>query len=262
MALREPLRLAAFGIALVLPVSAVAAKLTEKNSVTVKYFDKGMIGFDGKGCNVPKQSSTPVDLEPGAINVQVVTPKVGDRNGDARITAISVGANAVTFTAVADGAELCGPKPDYVEPPAEREWAGSFPLYLRESLKLRTRYRVERHIKDIKTVSKPSKIKLPGLGTISRIRWKSFGGRTAVGTGRLKFPARDHCNPRKCLGHNGRFRITLTKPSFCRDIGPTAIQYGKMRWVPLRRMGRIRAGSTYVSKKSDCLLEPLRPVPR
>ncbi len=262
MALREPLRLAAFGIALVLPVSAVAAKLTEKNSVTARFFDKGTIFFDGKGCNVPKQSRNTVELEPGAINVQVVTPKVGDRNGDVRITAISVGANAVTFTAVADGPETCGPKPDHVEPPSEREWAGSFPLYLRESLQLRTRYRVYFQIKEVKTVSKPSKIMLGGLGTISRIRWKSFGGRKAVGTGRLKFPRRDRCNPRKCPGHNGKFRITLTKPEFCADIGPTAIQYGTMRWVPLRRMGRIRAGSTYVSKKAHCLITAARPVPR
>lgn len=258
MALRKALRLAAFGIALALPAFAVAAQLTEKNSVTAKYAVHQMIGFDGRGCNVPTQSRDTVELEPGAIDVQVVTPKVGDHSGDARITAISVGANAVTFTAVADSAKICGPG---LDPPAEREWGDSFDLYLRESLKLRTEYRVDRHIKTIKTQFKPSKITIKGIATISRIKWKSFGGRKAVGTGRLKFPRRDHCNPRKCAGHNGKFRITLAKPSFCKDIGPTAAQYGTMKWVPLRRQGRIRAGSTYVSKKGDCILGG-GPVPR
>jgi hypothetical protein len=258
MALRKSSRLAALGIALALPVSALAAALTDKNSVTPRYVTKERIGFSGVGCNVSAKDT--LDLLPGAFAVKLRSPKVGDREGDMRITAISVGRSAVTYTAVADSANVC--TPGGPTPPSEQDWNESFKTDVGFALRVRTRYRLDHNYAQDKLVFRPKKISIWPQFSVRHIKWKSFGGRKAVGVGRMKFRKSEHCNPKKCPENNRRFRVTLSKPSFCGDLADGKVQYGSMSWRPLFRLGVIRPGGFYLSREADCSLSKNRPIPR
>ena len=49
------------------------------------------------------------------------------------------------------------------------------------------------------------------------IRWTTFGGRTAIGTGTLRL---DYCRPGDNCPTNGkRTRLVASKPDYCTDSG-------------------------------------------
>jgi hypothetical protein len=192
--------------------------------------------------------------------VKLRSPKVGDRAGDVRITAISVGRRAVSYTAVADSPEVCAPGGE--PSPSERDWAERFKTDVGFAVRVGTRYRLDHNYAQDKLVSRPKKISVWPQFSVVHIKWKSFGGRKAVGVGRMKFRKSDHCNPKTCPENNRRFRVTLSTPSFCGDLADGKLQYGSMSWRPLRRLGVIRPGGLYLKRKADCSLSKNRPVPR
>ena len=57
--------------------------------------------------------------------------------------------------------------------------------------------------------------------------WDGFGGRIAVGSGRLR------CEIPGCVGRGDRFKVMLDRPSRCGDVGATVF-YGRIRFYTTR----------------------------
>lgn len=77
--------------------------------------------------------------------------------------------------------------------------------------------------------TRPRKVTIPFVAHVVRIRWRSFGGRRAVGFGRMRViePPGFDCTARTCLGHGSRFKVQLTRPSRCPDSGDLVF-YGRV----------------------------------
>jgi hypothetical protein len=89
------------------------------------------------------------------------------------------------------------------------------------------------------------------------MRWRSFGGRTAVGYGRLR------CEIPGCVGRGDRFRVVLGVPSRCGDIGDT-VYYGRIRFYTTRAYANltypIRRGALYSGGAPRCASTPVTRV--
>jgi len=100
---------------------------------------------------------------------------------------------------------------------------------------------------------RPSRVTI-GDGTttccwVSPIRWRRYGGRTAVGFGRMHFykvPKGSHC-----LGCGERYKVVLSRPSRCADLGQR-VYYGKVAFVTTRRIGVLKPGTEEISVKPTC----------
>jgi len=178
---------------------------------------------------------------------------------------VVVQTNAVTFTAVGDGAVVCDPNSDPT-PPASRSWSANFaaeasakrqaPATLRTDWYPRSRY-----------VLRPRVVGLgfgPGLAendTVRHVTWKHFGGRKAVGFGTFKVRHFFCPSPARCARENGeRVRVELTLPSYCRPDNVVAagepvsnfVFYGKIAAFTSRRVGVLKPGTEFESYKPDC----------
>ena len=250
-------------------VGAAAAVLA--GSVLAPVLVRGQVDISGVGCNSP--ASANLALPAGLSDVKVRAPVVGASDGDARITNVAVGADAVTFTAVNDSADICNPDSGET-PPAERRWSAIFDadvagkqratVTARSDWSLHPRFAVRPRI-----VGVSSGAGLSQSDTVRHVRWTSFGGRKAVGFGLFKVrhffcPSRNRCAAEDAQ----RVRVELTRPGYCGGDNIVAVGaavgrfvfYGKIAVFNRRRIGVLKPGTEFQSYQPDCGYpdEPIR----
>ena len=242
----------ALGLALVLAVAspgvAAAGSLIARSERT------GVTRIEGVGCGVAASQVLP--LPASAAEVQVREPAVGDTTPESRLTEAAVEGASVRFTAVGDGPDICDPAAD-PEPPAMRPWTGVYDYAVAFRERVSSRYVSLAG----KLKTRPRSVAIRFIATVRKIRWRSFGGRKAVGFGRMAVdePPGFTCTRSKCPGHGERFKVVLSRPSRCADLGE-AVWYGKVAFITTKRIVRIPAGGLFASYKPTCGLSVPKPV--
>jgi hypothetical protein len=162
----------------------------------------------------------------------------------------------VRFTAVGDGPFICDPAED-PEPPSTRPWSGVYDYDIAFRARVRARYWALTG----KLRTRPRSVAIRYIATVRKIRWRRFGGRKAVGFGRMVVdsPPGFTCTRRTCPGHGERFKVMLSRPSRCADNGE-AVWYGRVAFFTTKRILRIPAGGLFSSYKPDCGLSEPKPV--
>ena len=216
-----------------IPASALAGSVPVPSTLT------GKVKISGTGCVTPATAS--VDLPRGASNVNVRKPQVGDVRPESHITGVEVDGDAVRISAQST-AELCFP---------EAEWSDTY----RYAIDYEQRTVVHFSYGSYRTTPhpvRPRNIEMQFYATVRDIKWRSFGGRKAVGFGTIRFdePPGVHCTPKTCLGEGDRFKVVLSRPSLCGTFGP---YYGKYAFVTTTQVGVVKPGREMASKKPDCL---------
>jgi hypothetical protein len=244
------------------PSGAAESALTPRNSVVAALRVTDEIGIEGVGCGVP--ASATVTLPAGVLDVRVQRPSPGARSKDqdAQLTGASVQGNAVTFTAVADGGDVCDPDASDT-PPASRSWLAEFDVVVgfRQRVGVVHANRDGPGGKAFKV--RPREVRIRIAGAARGIRWKQFGGRKAVGFGSFKslIPCAGGCSD------NGtRLRVELTRPGYCPTMTlpghkEPAVFYAKVAFVLRERLGVLRPGREWMSTKLDCPPAGTPPVP-
>ena len=244
-------------------IGLVTAAAMMAGSVVAPVLVRGQIDIEGVGCGVP--ASANLALPTGLTDVRVRRPEVGARDGDASITDVAVGTSAVTFTAVADGSETCSPDSGST-PPAERRWSAIYeaevaakhaaPVAVRTDWLLHGRFALRPRIVGVSSG--------PGLAandTVRHVRWKTFGGRKAVGFGTFKLrhffcPSRNRCG----VEEGQPVRVELTRPGYCPPDNVLSVGmpvgrfvfYGKIAVVNRRRIGVLKPGTEFQSYSPEC----------
>jgi hypothetical protein len=237
---RTPLiLLVAAALLLVTGAAAAAAKLTAKNSIPFRFFAGSTGEFSGTGCGT--SVSIAKTLPARAKGITVSSPKVGERDDfdGTRVTAVIVAGTVVTITVLADGPSICDPA--VTGQPADTvSWTASYDFRAEYTRRVQATIRIyyESYIFGAKWKRRPRTIHdtRAGVGPgqrVTGIKWKRFGGRKAIGFGKLRL---DYCRPGDNCPQNGkRMRLVATKPDYCKDSGK--IEYlrlsgylGKLEW--------------------------------
>jgi hypothetical protein len=243
----------AIGLALVLAVAcpgvAAAGSLMARSERT------GTVAIEGVGCGVA--ASSVLTLPASATDVRVREPEVGATTLDSRLTEAAVVGASVRFTAVGAGDDICDPAAD-PEPPTRRPWDGVYDYDVAFRERVSARY-WSGSTKRLKT--RPRSVTMRYIATVRKIRWRRFGGRQAVGFGRMVVdsPPGFTCTRRTCPGHGRRFKVVLSRPSRCADNGD-AVWYGRIAFFATKRILRIPAGGLFSSFKPRCGLSEPEPV--
>jgi len=207
--------------ALLAPLDAGAA-FTRSNSVKFTFTSLQPIEAGGIGCGSTAMGTfTP---PPGrsdisnAFGLEVLKPKVGDRDNSrtARATDVAVSGSTATITMVADGAEVCTAESE--TPPAQRSWSARFFPNIVYDRRIHVRLRPDEGSKRGKL--RPRDMRFRTGDTLRRIRWKRFGGKTAIGTARYRanYPG-TRCTPKLCRGHGSLAKIKAYRVGRCTDTG-------------------------------------------
>ena len=98
---------------------------------------------------------------------------------------------------------------------------------------------------------RPRQVRIGIVGSALRIRWKQFGGRTAVGFGTFKSVG--PCAG-GCTDNGTRIAVKLTRPLHCPGQSPPgrkeeAVFYGKVAFVLRERLGVLKPGREWISIK-------------
>lgn len=222
-----------------------AATLNSKNSVNYKFYSSSNEQFVGMNCG--GVAIVTKSLPAGSRNVKVSSPTVGARSvdGGVQITAITVVENVVTMTALGDGASICDPLQSGYEPGQAFSWQATFGFEADYQRREKTLIRIyyESYSFGTKLKHRPRTMYDSRAGTpsdqrtrITGIRWKSFGGKKAVGNGKLHL---DWCpKGSKCPGNGGRVRLIASKAGYCKSTG--AFEYLNLN---LYYLGRLQSGS-------------------
>jgi hypothetical protein len=213
------------------------------------------VEIEGVGCGLP--ASATVSLPPTASDVQVRRPKIGATTLDSRLTEVAVIGPSVRLTAVGAGEDVCDPTIEDT-PPAQRPWSGFYPwdfsfrervtvAYWRGSGKPRTK--------------PPRKVTIPGVAHAVKVRWRKWGGRKAIGFGRIKTipPPGVKCNYYTCPGHKMKVKVVAAKPSRCPDIGGT-VYYGRISFYAAQRARFMKKGDLYTYFHPGCQSAKPKPV--
>lgn len=258
----------AFAVAVAIAALAAfpaAAKLDSSNSILAGFRLVDTAGVAGVGCGT--SASQTVALPTGIQDPRVVRPKVGDTAGDARVTAVAIEGAVVRVTAVGDSPFVCDPAEDPDVPPAERRWRGDFTVEANYNRRVQVLAWLEnRRGTSLRTGARPRKLHLVFRGTLVNIRWRSFGGKKARGTGtwRPQLLNGRLCPRRNCPDQGMRTHIELTRPSICADVGGK-IYYGRVTLINTRRVGVLPPGTDFIVHEPLCARGgpfPAKPAPR
>ena len=200
------------GLAVVLAVACPGVAAGGSLIAQSERFDE--LSIEGVGCGIG--ASTVLSLPPTSTEIRVRSPKVGDTTPESRLTEAAVSGPSVRFTAVGDGDFICNPAEDPSVPPSQRPWSGSFDTHITFRERVSARYWSGR---DPKLKTRPRTVSIHFVAKVRKIRWRTFGGRKAIGFGRLRVdePPGFNCTRRTCPGHGDRFKVVLSRPSRCAD---------------------------------------------
>lgn len=227
-------RRATIGLGLVLAVGCPGVAFA--GSAVVSSELREFTSIRGVGCGVAASVSIP--LPSTAIDAKVREPAVGATTSESRLVEAAVAGASVRFTAVGEGPLICDPAEDPDIPPAERSWSGFYNYAITFRQRVTVRYWAGTELGRAKPRTRPRKVTIPLVAHVLKIRWRSFGGRKAVGYGRARSlaPPGIRCDDQTCPGNGGRVKVVLTRPRRCGDIGDT-YYYGRMQFYP--RKGRV-----------------------
>src|SRR4029079_10071519 len=91
------------------------------------------------------------------------------------------------------------------------------------------------------------------VGAIERIRWRRYGGATAIRFGGLNMegaPGADVCRRARCDGNRQRMKVVLSAPSYC--AGDDHVFYGRVAFVNTRQLGVLKPGTAWVVRRRIC----------
>jgi hypothetical protein len=210
--------------------------------------------ISGVGCGVA--GSATVTLPAAASGIAVRRPQVGDTTDESRVTGVLVTGTTVQLTAVGDGPVVCDPEEDPDVPPAQRPWRGLYGYDVAFHERVAVSFWAGADVRRATPVARPRTVRVPDIATMVRMRWRSFGGRRAVGYGRLR------CEIPGCVGRGDRFKVVLGDPSRCGDVGDT-VYYGRIRFYTTRAyklIYTIRRGALYSGGRPRCATTPVAQV--
>jgi len=205
-----------------LAVPALGAGLTDRNSVKIEFISEKSFRIEGTGCGASATGSVTLGTPPRGVSkafgVKVAKPAVGQRDGYVRVTAVRVADQTVTVTATAEPGP-CSADGDSSEPPARRSWSANFAPDVSFFRRVQAHLRSDAYKKRPR-LKAPRSMRLFGGDTLTGIRWKGFGSKTARATARyrIRIPG-TRCTPRLCRGHNGRVKLKFGKVKRCSDAG-------------------------------------------
>jgi hypothetical protein len=218
-------------LCILLLAAPAAAQLTSGNSVVIAFGIARATTAEGIGCDSP--TNVELSLPAGASGIQVVKPRMGDRDrtGQTRVTSVNVTGTVITYSVVADDPAVC-------EPGAR--WVVDYAVRADYTRRIQATIRVyyESYLHGAKWKIRPSTIRDTRAGAppgdrISGIKWKRFGGKTAEGVGILHL---DYCRRGDNCPYDGkRARLFARNAELCRDSGKVeyrdlAVYLGKLRW--------------------------------
>src|SRR4051794_37070081 len=218
-------------------------------SIVAPFHLTGDVTISGTGCGNP--GSTAVALPADAVGVAVREPTVGETGKRSRITEAGVEGAQARFTAVGTGDLVCDPAASDT-PPDQRVWDDDYPYAVDYRARTTVAYWPGQGVGSPK--ARPSKITIGAGATrccsVSHIRWRSFGGRTAVGFGRYHEYVP---NGARCVGcpNGARYKVVLSRPSRCGTLGQR-VYYGKVAFVTTRRRGVLKPGTEEFSARPVC----------
>lgn len=227
--------------------AAAATNLTPRNSVSYDLMTNSTEVLTGTNCGATATFTK--TLPTGSTGIKVVKPVVGDRDstGDGtQVTAVSVAGTVISFTVVANGPNICDPALTGYPPGADVPWKAVYDVRAEYKRRIPTTIRVfyESYIHGAKWKDRPKTIQDSRAGTprkvrqrVTRIKWKSFGGKKAVGQGTLR---QDYCRGNDNCPQNGKHvRLVASKPRYCKDSDKFEylkldIYIGKINWFGSR----------------------------
>jgi hypothetical protein len=238
------------------PSAAAASSLTARDSVLASLLARDLVEIEGVGCGVP--ASATLALPAGAFDVQVKQPVAGARDLDAQLTGVSAQGNVVSFTAVADSARVCDPGADST-PPADRPWSAEFDVEAGFKRRVMVVLRNLHPLRGKTIAVRPRRVRIGLAGAARQIRWKRFGGRTAVGSGSYKSVT--PCAG-GCTDNGTRLAVRLTRPVYCpSDSQPAPVFYSKVAFVLRERLGVLKPGREWISTRlTTCPVDGSKPV--
>jgi hypothetical protein len=215
-------------------------------SIVAPFQLTGDVTLSGRGCGNP--GSANVALPPGATDPLVRKPVVGQAGRESRITEALIDGAQARFTAVGDR-DACDPAAGDT-PPDQRAWEDDYAYTIDYRARVAVGYWPGQGVGPPRV--RPPKITIGQGATrccwLSPIRWRSFGGRTAVGFGRWHAVVPKGA---RCLECGKRYKVVLSRPSRCSDLGQR-VYYGKVAFVTTRRIGVLTPGTEEVSVKPTC----------
>ncbi len=239
--------------------AAAEPTLAPRNSLVASLVVSDSIEISGVGCGVP--ASATLALPAGAFDVQVRRPLAGARDADAQLTGVSAQSTAVTLTAVADGARVCDPVSE-TTPPASRPWSAEFDVEAGFKERVTVLLWNLDPLRGKPFAVRPHEVRIGLAGAARHIRWKQFGGRTAIGLGAFKSVT--PCAG-GCTDNGTRLTVKLTRPVHCPGESrpghkEDVVFYSKVAFVLRERLGVLKPGTEWMSTKLACPLGG-KPVP-
>lgn len=222
---------ALLGTSLLSGNAAAATELTPANSIPFEFGASSSETFSGPDCGTT--GTVTKTLPATATGIKVLEPAVGDRddqNGATQVTAVAVAGTAVTITVLADGPSICDPAETGLPPGEPVAWEADYDVRIAYTRRVQTKIRIyfESYTFGAKWKLRPKAIRdtragAPPTGArVTGIRWKRFGGRKAVGSGRLRL---DYCRPNdNCPDNNKRIRLVARKADYCQASGKIEYQ--------------------------------------
>jgi hypothetical protein len=205
--------------------SAAATELTPANSILFAFGSRNTETITGTDCGTT--ATLVKSLPAGSVGIEVVEPQVGDRDtlgSGTRVTAVTIAGTDVTISVLADGPSICDPSRTGVPPGEPVDWMADYVVHIEHKRRVQATMRVfyESYMFGAKWKLRPRVIRdtraggPPGV-RVTGIRWKRFGGKTAVGFGTLRL---DYCRRDDNCPQNGkRIRLVARKPDYCKDSG-------------------------------------------
>jgi hypothetical protein len=242
--------------ALIAAVLALAAgpAVAAAGTTLVRSERSDVVEIAGVGCGVAGAAT--VTLPAGASAIAVTRPKVGQTTDESRLTGVLVAGTSVQLTAVGDGALVCDPEEDPDVPPAQRPWHAFYGYDIAFRERVSVAFWAGAAVPRARPAARPRTVRVPDIATMVHMRWRSFGGRRAVGYGRLR------CEIPGCVGRGDRFKVVLGQPSRCGDVGDT-VYYGRIRFYTTRTyklVYTIHRGALYSGGTPQCASTPVTHV--
>jgi hypothetical protein len=204
--------------------ATAATRLTPANSIPFEFGISGKQTFQGIDCGGTATFTRTVPA--GSFGIKVAEPKVGDRDsaGATRVTAVTIAGTVVTVSIVADGPLICDPAQTGVPPGEPVHWQAVYDVQVEHTRRVQATLRIyyESYLHGAKWKLRPRTVQDTRRGSLKNarltgIRWKRFGGKTAVGYGTLRLAYCRRGDP--CPGNGERIRVVASKPGFCRASG-------------------------------------------
>jgi hypothetical protein len=241
-------------LAAALGLCAAPAAAAAGGTAVVRSGATGVADISGVGCGVA--ATTTVTLPATASAIAVRHPRAGDTTDESRLTGVLVTGTTVQLTAVGDGALVCDPEEDPDVAPAQRPWRALYPYAIAFHERVRVAYWAGAAVRRARPAVRPHTVRVPDIATMAHMRWRSFGGRRAVGYGRLR------CEIPGCVGRGDRFKVVLGDPSRCGDVGDS-VYYGRISFYTTRAyklIYTIRRGALYSGGRPACASTPVTHV--